>query len=264
MACYRLEEIVPCASGSGKMDNAIDMTYIITMEGAERAKTIMQRLQKAKLTSKALIQYNSGYNCEGKGLGRKVPQADLTHALVTVFQHASEKGYDNILVLEDDFIFNRKFYDNDDIARICEFITTTKYDVYNLGPHSLISYPVSWYHRRALWSRLTHAMIYNKSSFRPYTRYAKQMKYDVPCDKIQDTLGLAVYFYHKPISYQLLGDTENRRTSGGHSPAWFTNMLGLSEEPTTFHALYGTLYYLPEFVLLVLVIIIIIYIINGT
>lgn len=258
MQCYHFEEILPCESGTGKLDPAVDMTYILTLEGSERSKTILSRLQEAGMVSVALIQFNKGYNCEGKKLGRKASVCDLTHALTNALQHATDNGYENILVLEDDFIFNPIHYDDADLERVCEFISGNDHDLYNLGPITFISYPVSWYHRRSLRSFASHAIIYNRSAFRPFIRYAKQVRYDIPCDKIQDDLGLKVYFYHKPISYQLITRTENRDTGGALCPYWITYYMGLEEDPSNYVLIFGAFYYLTEFLILSIIVLIII------
>ena len=211
--CYLLEEIHPCESGM--FDGIVDMTYCLTLIGSERSKTIHRKIKRSRISSTVIIQHNHGYKCDGKGLKQQVSFNDITHALGNVMRHATEKGYENILVLEDDFIVDHSYFDQTDVDRIGEFTKSNPFDLYNLGVLGPMSYPVDLYHRRALHSSWAHAVIYNKRYFDKYIKLVERIEYNIPCDDVPMSIPSArVYFYWKPIIFQIFERTENRGTWG--------------------------------------------------
>ena len=194
-------------------DEFVDMVYCMTLIGSERSKTIHRKIKNSRISSTVIIQHNHGYKCDGKGLKQRVSFNDITHALANVMRHAAERCYENILVLEDDFIVDHSYFNQTDVDRIGEFTKSNPFDLYNLGGLGMMSYPVGLYHRRAIQSTWAHAVIYNKRYFDKYINHVERLEYNIPCDNVQMNIpSIRVYFYWKPIIFQIFERTENRST----------------------------------------------------
>ena len=127
---------------------------------------------------------------------------------MTVFEHAQQ--YKHILVLEDDFIFNK------DVAKhashVDDFLKWDGSFVYQLGSHPMVAILIDWYNYRTC-GVLGHANIYSFSS-------RKNLIDDFNNGKITGYLGgldaylfknLPIYMYHKPLCYQTFPLTDNRK-----------------------------------------------------
>ena len=255
-SCYILEEIHPCESGM--FDGIVDMVYCMTLIGSERSETIHRKIKRSRLAMTVTIQYNHGYKCDGKGLKQRVSFNDITHAVANIFRHAAEKGYENILVLEDDFIVDTLYVKQHDIDRVGEFTKSNTFDLYNLGGSSWVSYPVGLHHRRAIYSGIAHAIIYNKSYFDKYIRHVEGLKYDIHCDSVQNEIpDCLVYMYYKPLLFQLFHRTENRATSWGKDQdlldAVFASME-LDKDHVNYQLFFGMILWWFEITLISLII----------
>ena len=256
-SCYLLEEIHPCESGM--FDGIVDMVYCMTLIGSERSKTLHRKIKRSRIATTVTIQYNHGYKCDGKGLKIRDARSDLTHALANIFRHAAEKGYENILVLEDDFIVDTLYVKQHDIDRVGEFTKSNPFDLYNLGGHSFVSYPVGLHHRRAIHSRMSHAIIYNKSYFNKYISYVERLKYDIHCDDVHNKIpDCLVYFYYKPLLFQIFPCTENKATSWGKETKGIIDVViesfELDKDHANFQLFFGFLMWWFEISLISLII----------
>ena len=158
--CYRFEKI---EYQYGLLDSCVDATYILHMESdIERIKHIESQLKLFQPSKVVYILYNKGYTKCNKKLHKNEPSIDLIDAFITAFKHAKEKNYDNILVLEDDFIFNDDIKDPEVQIDISSFLQehSNKTFIYILGciPHLQIPY---YYNHSIVVSKSgTHAIIY--------------------------------------------------------------------------------------------------------
>ena len=81
-----------------------DATYILHLEGNGRYQNIEEQLKQYHPTKIVHILFNKGYKkCEKSGIN--TPPVDLVDAYKYAMNHASK--YNTILILEDDFIFNK-------------------------------------------------------------------------------------------------------------------------------------------------------------
>ena len=118
MSCYKKKII---NYKNGVLDTFVDVTYVITMENnIERHKKVMEQLEKYKPTKKIIIIYNKGFKkCEKKICYDKnkkcqkvnISYEDLSHANNYIYSDALKNQYNNILLLEDDFIMSEKIKD---------------------------------------------------------------------------------------------------------------------------------------------------------
>uniref|UniRef100_A0A6C0HXZ8 Glycosyltransferase n=1 Tax=viral metagenome TaxID=1070528 RepID=A0A6C0HXZ8_9ZZZZ len=203
--CYRFEllEFEDC------LFENVDATYILHLEGNGRIDHIQEQLKIYHPSKKVYIVYNKGYKKCEKELDKQTSGHDIIHANITVFEHAQQ--YKHVLVLEDDFIFNK------DVAKHATHVDNfLKWDasyVYQLGSHPMFfAIPVDWYHYR-IHGTLGHANIYPFSS-------RKKLMDDFNNGKITGYLGgldsytrkvLPLYMYHKPLCYQTFPMTENKK-----------------------------------------------------
>ena len=89
----------------------VDATYIIHLKGNGRYKNIKKQLKQYSLTKNIHIVINKGYK-KYKKTNIDSPAKDLIHAYMFCFEHA--KQYNNILILEDDFMIDPRLHNHKD------------------------------------------------------------------------------------------------------------------------------------------------------
>lgn len=212
--CYNFKQII---YQDGILDHAVDATYIIHLEGNGRYEDILTQLSQFQPTKIVYIVFNKGYkNCE-KNKNITLPSQDLTDAFMQIFKHANNasQNYNNILILEDDFIFSEKIKDTSTQANICDFLNKHKNEdfQYLLGCMPLIKMPYTFncQHFISIVSLGTHACIYSKEN-----RY-KLLKTDqttISDWDICNAFNSRRYTYYEPLCYQLFPETENSKNWG--------------------------------------------------
>jgi hypothetical protein len=119
--CYRYEKIL---YKDGLFNKTIDATYIINLEGNGRLEYIMKQLEEYHPTNIVYIVFNKGFKKCKKADFIINPPYDLVDANLNIFKHAKNNNYDNILILEDDFIFDDKILDPFHRNNVNKFINT--------------------------------------------------------------------------------------------------------------------------------------------
>lgn len=203
--CYRLEQ----HEFSDGMLN-LDATYIIHLEGNGREQHINNQLEEYHPTNLVYILYNKGYKKCNKSLHLNEPQIDLIDAFLYIFKDAINKNYKNILILEDDFIFNDKIKDKKAQTNVMEFIKKKENEpmIYMLGCLPFIQRPYDKHTNVLSCGIGTHACIYsqplmeqvlqeNKTEFTDWDYYTHSK--------------FTRYIYHEPLCYQLFPETENQQ-----------------------------------------------------
>ncbi len=236
--CYKLEELY---FEEGFLDASVDVTYIITMyNNFKRHRSIFKQLEKFKPTKRVVIVYNYGYKlCEKYKKQHKIDATyeDLTYTYMYIFNLANQ--YNNILILEDDFIFSDTILDKYVTRDINSFIITRNPDIYYLG------LTVSFFnlftmfntHIKCYKGGGTHAVIYSKAARK--LLFTKFMEYKIfHIDDMQFKYIDNKYFYYKPLCMQSFPDTENRKTWGINR-----NMNRLQQSLHTFVTKFGKYYF---------------------
>jgi len=209
--CYRFEllEFEDC------LFENIDATYILYLEGNGRLDHIHNQLKTYHPSKKVYIVYNKGYKKCHKELVIQRTTDDLVHANMTVFEHAQQ--YKHVLVLEDDFIFNK------DVAKhaihVDDFLKRDTVFVYQLGGAPLIAVPIDMHHCRA-YSVAAHSNIYSVSSRRLLLDHYSSNKSKIENIDYYISTILPMYMYHKPLCYQIFPMTDNRKN-------WFKDATGV-------------------------------------
>lgn len=197
---------------NGMFQKSVDATYIIHLENNGRLPDINKQLELFQPTNIVYIVFNKGYTKCNKILVEQTPPYDLVDTFLFIFQDANEKGYKNILILEDDFIFTEKIYTSNHLSNINNFLNQKKEEkfLYYLGCLLWLQLPYNEHTSINLMSSGTHSVIYTYSA-RKYLLEKKLIPiYD--WDVYNNLLsGIRRYVYKEPLCYQLFPITENSK-----------------------------------------------------
>jgi hypothetical protein len=207
-SCYRFEKI---EFNNSLLD--IDATYVIHLENNGRLDSVKSQLNEFHPTKLVYILYNKGYKKCNKDAYIDKPPLDLVDAYLYIFKDAQEKNYKNILILEDDFIFNNKIKDKDVQKNVMKFINNKNYDIYALGivPGIQIAYDNNT--SICLKGGGAHALIYSRNCI---DRVLKEDKRKI---KDWDNFIQKIfrrYMYNEPLCYQTFPETENQKYWGNN------------------------------------------------
>jgi predicted nucleic acid-binding protein len=197
---------------SGIFDEFIDATYILTMEKSlERHKNIENQLKKVIPTKKIFIVYNKGFkNCD-KGKNIDVSTKDIIHSNLEVYKHANKNKYNNILTLEDDFIFQEIIKEKKHIKRLNKFLKAhdNKSLLLYLGGVKYILFPYTNYFNINYISCGAESIISTRK-YRDYILKNKKKIYKKGDWDIYNNIKLNKYSYYKTLITQTFPNTENR------------------------------------------------------
>jgi len=246
--CYRLQAIETPWSRGGRNADAepmdlgpllpgVDAVIILTMQsptGRERVRRLMKLYGKiiSTLCPKAYFQINRGYKRCPKANVHSPPD-DLVHATLEAFRNMQH--FENILLLEDDAIFEMKGLNlRVALREVGNFIlhrqkTGMPFNTYNLGAiaHALIPCGRNLNHRRifgfmgaaqgVIWSREARTSVLQSihiHSYVPGEMPANDDRHFVP------ELDTHAFTYKKPLVTQIFVPTNNSnhwRLLGPHS-----------------------------------------------
>ena len=205
---------------NGVFDDFIDATYIITMANNKtRHKNIIKQLKKIIPTKSVYIIYNKGYKNNKRILFNKLitnPTEDLTYTNLFIFKHS--EIYNNILILEDDFIFSDDIFKNNYIDKIKIFITKNKPEIYLFGCLPLVSRVFDTFkdHIQIYFKAGTQTVLYNKNARNKIYNYIynfkekEKVRFDI--DKITAYPNLTnIFMFKKPLIVQYFPETENQK-----------------------------------------------------
>jgi hypothetical protein len=208
VSCYNF---VAITYEQGFLDPSTDATYIIHLEGNGRYDHIMDQLSKYHPTKLVYILYNKGYKKCKKKLPRELPRYDLTDAFVTCFKHATAQNYNNILILEDDFIFTDLILDpiiHDEVnSFVCD--EGDKSFIYLLGSLPIFQIPHTLFHNKLVLSSGTHSIVYSRE-FIKQTLLTDTSRIN-DWDKYSLT-SFSRYTFYEPLCFQTLPSTENKQS----------------------------------------------------
>ena len=264
MKNYELEYIY----NDNFMFSKIDVTYIITLIGSNRIKNVRKQLRKYKLSKKIIIVHNYGYKKTNKNLYfnnevRNVnhPALDLVHANYYIFKHSIKNNFNNILVLEDDFIISNKIYKSIKYIEneIDNYKNRNEELILKLGCIPFYLTKKNSKFNYILASTGTQAIIYNKKSIKNIYKN-KLINNDIDLDISLNNFN-KVLSYKTPLIYQTFPETENQLKWGTSNDNYLLNVimgffaqnvmknlfifhnLHIKEEPGTTHFYnYGNIY----------------------
>lgn len=216
--CYHFETL---EYDKGFLDECVDATYIIHLEDNGRYDHIKEQLTIFQPTKNVYIAHNAGFTKCKKRLIDQISYQDLSDAFLQCFNHANDHGYNNVLILEDDFIFNPEIKKRENIETISTFLKEKEKEeqnqdyknsgfIYYLGCNPIIVYPCSLNlkHYKSIKSMSMHSIIYSRSA-----RDIKKMKTNLKhWDVIVENSIKNRYLYYKPLCYQTYPDTDNKKS----------------------------------------------------
>ena len=267
--CYNFKKI---KYNKGLLDDVVDATYIIHLEGNGRYDRIMSQLKTYHPTKEVYIVFNKGYKKCQKDERIKLPAHDLVDAFLQVFKHAKNENYDNILILEDDFIFSKKIKKTSTQQDICTFLNSNKHKDYQyfLGCLPVLQIPCTLdsKHFINIGSGGMHAVIYTKKN---RERLLKVNQKDITDWDYYSFTHSRRYVYCEPLCYQLFPDTDN--SNNWHKDNYIFHeiskllkkILNLFKLDTQIEPGYSVFYIFSKifpFILLILILVIVYNIVN--
>tara|TARA_B100000035_G_C20980194_1_gene545079 strand:- start:240 stop:1094 length:855 start_codon:yes stop_codon:yes gene_type:complete len=196
----------------------IDAVYVLTMENSDRLEKLKKELYFHKPGKVVMIQINKGFRncskrlCKDSTEDIDVSYMDISHAYLNAFKNAVNNQYKNVLILEDDAIFSKEYYNADNLKIINEFIPKldAKQSLFALGLVPWISLYNSNGIRKSVTASGIHATIFPISVMK---------KIISDCTNIRDmdmyvNLNCTRYFSHNPLVSQTFPQTENSNNWG--------------------------------------------------
>ena len=212
-SCYYFQKKI---NSFGLLQDCVDATYIIHLENNGRYESVINQLKEYQLSQIEYIVFNKGYlNCKKEEYIDSPPK-DLVDSYLTIFEHAKQHNYENILILEDDFFFNEEIKKKSVREEICSFINKHKEEnfIYLLGciPFLFIPSTLNAKHYRGMGGGM-HACIYSKKC---RIELLKIDKTKIKDWDIYFNMQFSTYKYHyyKSLCYQLFPETENSKYWG--------------------------------------------------
>jgi len=198
--------------------NNVDATYIIHLdENKERYKNITDQLELYHPTKIVHIVFNKGFKkCNKPNISNSVQ--DLIATYLYIMNDATK--YNTILILEDDFMFNKEIKNH--TANIETFVNNNTDYIYRLGCIPIIQLPYNNYTYVGL-NTGAHCVLYSKSiRTKIINDKIKDLNTIKDWDKIKDwdvyiNFLTINYVYYKPLCYQLFPNTENRNNWGNYN-----------------------------------------------
>ena len=211
-ACYTFEKLT---YNSGLLDTSVDVTYIIHLENSHRYDNIIKQLEKYKPTKTVYILLNKGFSKCNK-MGIKSSHADLTDCYLQIFKHAQKQNFGNVLILEDDFVFNEKIKEKEHITNINNFLEKKSNDnfIYFLGTIPWFLIPYDSYNYRCMLSTGTHSVIYSKSHRNDFLENFNRRMFVTDWDINYNINFTSRFIYYTPLCYQICdNNTENSKNT---------------------------------------------------
>jgi len=218
-SCY---DFTPVTFPDGLFEGIVDATYILHMkDDTERMKSIQRQINEYHLSKRIYIVNNLGFKAKDRGCEKpdwvQLPQHDIVHANYEIFRHAAKQGYrGNLLILEDDFIFDPKIKEKqhrDHIKEFTDYLNQRKYKcLYSLGSLPVAIGPIITSPQH-YWGAFmgTQSVIINET-------YRNHLLRKVKPESIGDwdMYNTTGYIYAEPLCYQLFPETENQKTWANH------------------------------------------------
>lgn len=208
--CYQFKKYI----FNDNLFENVQATYIIHLENNGRLSSIENQLSQYHPTKDVYILFNKGFKKCQKETYIDKPPLDLIDAFITIFKDAYHKKYENILILEDDFIFHENIKDKK--TNITNHIDNFLYKkrneefIYSLGVIPYLQ-THSFDHTNSLFlSTGSHGNIYSNQFIKNIlNKDKKEIKdWDV---YLNFNYFWKRYCYHMPVCYQLFPETENAK-----------------------------------------------------
>ena len=200
----------------GHWDSFIDAIYVITLEKSKRQSNVYKQINKFKLCKRNIIQinkkYTESYNPE---LYKQNSSNHLLYNNIQIFKHAESNDFNNILILEDDFIFDDNIENNIIKNKFEKFINKNKdFNLIYLGNIPLVFNIFNYSNLINVYiNGQAHSIIYSKNARNIIIdNYNNKKRMWIDQHDIWYNFILNKrYFYYKNICYQVQEETENKK-----------------------------------------------------
>lgn len=251
----------------GILDDIIDAVYVITLENDKNYNDIMHQINKFKLSKNNYIQINKRYEDCKQDLCEQKSYYHLFHNNIKIFKHSNDKNYNNILVLESDFIFDEKIRDGNVILDLKNFINNHYFNIYYLGVFPINFEYYSSKHLKLIYNLDCHSSIISRNARNKLidrynndkcltncSFFAKSVchKHDVWLNFNIDN----VYCYYIPLCYQTIHSSENTKFHPIRSknPLMnFTDKENIDKAWSTLYTILKVFYYLKKIFIIFIV-----------
>lgn len=205
-SCYRFDKLHLNGKPTFK---SIDATYIIHLEGNGRINDIINQLTKITPSKIVYIVFNKGYKKCKKYDFIVNTNTDIVDANIEIFKHSNKMNYRNIMILEDDFIFED--ISKNDSDEIDKFLTDNinKDICYLIGALPFVLIPTfNLNHWKSFFTGGMHSVIYTKEH---RTKILKMNQSKIKDWDKKDFFKLQKFVYKKPLCFQTFPITNNRK-----------------------------------------------------
>ena len=248
----------------GILDNIIDAVYVITLEKSKRLLNVYKQLYDLKLCKINIIQINKKYkekcNCN---LYKQNTSHHLWNNNIEIFKHAEKKNYNNILILEDDFIFDNIIKKKQIIEKFEKFLKNNKnFNLIYLGNLPILLNPFIYSSFVNVYcTGQAHSIIYSKKARNIIIdNYEKKNYMWIDQHDMWYNFFLNErYFYYKCLCYQRLVNTENKKLWSNKFIDNFIKLFKLDKCNINNYNFYNKIIYILNFILFFILIYILYY-----
>jgi hypothetical protein len=204
-----------------------------------------------KLTKKTYKQINKGFkNCDKDGINNACD--DIKHSYINAWKNLTK--YDNVLILEDDAVFNKKYSINE-FRVVDNFLKNNNFSIYSLGSVSL-NFPTFSYNKKIIVGfGCTQGVIYSKAA-RAKLIYVNGKHVDTGVIiKLSDK-----YKYKYPLICQTFpATTNNNDWSKEKLNIPYVNFIKLCNAGNCIEPFWSSIYYLDTVVWTIIILILFVY-----
>mgnify|MGYP001319832229 FL=1 len=247
---------------NGILDSIVDAVYVILLKGSKRTEKVYKQINEFKLSKNNFIQINENFkDCHIEDLCSQTTYHHIAYNTINVLKHANENNFKNILVFEDDFILDEEIKDEHVIHSIDNFISNNDFNLYFIGCIPYVIWPsLSTEHVKVILGGTNHSVIYSKEARDKIINIFDEDKcysslfgfYHI--DMIYHTILRNNYMYYKPLCYQPLIMTENRKDWTLPIIDYIIELYELDKDPKKgFNNVYKTAYILYVSLLMVII-----------
>ena len=200
----------------------VDATYILYLEGSSRIHMIKQQIFRMAPTKKVYLVRNEGHRKVRKPLIEQTSKADCAYSHYMTVKHALKNSYERVLILEDDFIFEKEMYDPTNLQSISNFLLDNDLRSYFLGmvPYCLLPASLDLSHWKILAGGASQGVIHSSRGMRSLVAdFEKDQNITLQIDTY--LAARDAYTFHIPLCTQKFDLTENRETKWGNKEKFF-------------------------------------------
>jgi len=198
------------------------------LENNGRYDSIISQINKYHLTDICYIVFNKGYKKCNKNANINDASADILYSYIQIFTHAKINNYNNILILEDDFIINSEILNKYHIDNISEFLSYKKNKkfLYALGCFPIIQFPYLFNSSILPIFVCLQGIIYSKKLYHELIDDYNNNKINIQIDiYLWKNNYFYNYMYNIPLIYQTFPLTESRKVWGRNLNSEEINIL---------------------------------------